>query len=57
MDNEQVVFLHQIEAQYGAEVAARAAHLAVRDGAGGPYLTPEEVEGVFADLLMDGRDC
>jgi hypothetical protein len=50
--------LSTIEAEFGQDVAAKAARAVMRGGKGEePYLTPEELNRLFADLMLDGRDC
>jgi hypothetical protein len=47
-----------IESEFGEDAAARAARVAVRGKKGEePYLTPEEVDRLFADLKLEDRDC
>ena len=49
--------LSEIAAEYGEDIATRAAILAVRQADDGePFLMPEELERIFADLLAEGRD-
>jgi hypothetical protein len=49
--------LERIADELGEDVAARAARLAVRHvDDGEPYLTDDELQRIYADLLIENRD-
>ena len=49
--------LTQIADKHGEEIAKRAARLAVPHADDGePYLTDDELQRIYADLLLENRD-